>query len=400
MSRGVTRRQVLSGLGVGVVGSMAGCGKATSLGGREPASGDWPMFGHDPANTGVSSGSPGPSGPGERWRFGIDRGITASPAVVGGTVYLTALEGSIYALDAATGERLWLSAASFPLFGTPAVEGGIVYVSDGGGYLHALSEGRREGSDGEGPARHAGEFLWQVRGHAGFTASPTVVDGSVYLGTYEGDLHAFDATDGTSIWVDILGDNVDVAPAVSGGTVYATVPRGVVYALDAESGGRIWQTPLRVALTKAPVVYEGSVLVGSSDTSRYGQETRVFSLDAGTGEREWDAPLDGGSSGSPAVIDGIALVATWGGVLHAFDTDDGTERWRVSLDHGITTAPVVAGSRAYIGTLAAEIHAVSVADGTLEWSTSTGKGFPQSLTVAGDAVYAATDANEVLAIGA
>ena len=399
MSRGVTRRQVLSGLGVGVVGSLAGCGEATSPGGGEPASGDWPMFGHDAANTGVSSGSPGPSGPGERWRFEIDRGITASPAVVGGTVYLTALEGSIYAIDAATGKRLWLSSSSFPLFGTPAVEGGTVYVCDGGGFLHALSEGRREGGDRDEAARPAGEFLWQVRGHAGFTASPTVVDGTVYLGTYEGDLHAFDATDGTPLWVDILGDNVDVAPAVSGGTVYATVPRGVVYALDAESGERIWQTPLRVALTKAPVVYEGSVFVGSSDTSRYGQETRVFSLDAGTGEREWDAPLDGGSSGSPAVIDGIALFATWGGVLHAFDADDGTERWRVSLEHGITTAPVVAGSRAYIGTLAAEIHAVSIADGAVEWSTSTGEGFPQSLTVAGDAVYAATDANEVLAIG-
>jgi outer membrane protein assembly factor BamB len=397
MGRGATRRTVLSTVGLGVVGSLAGCRGVSTTGDDDPVPGGWPMAGHDAANTGVSPDAPGPSGPGVRWRFPVERGVTGAPTVVGGIVYLGTLEGSTYGVDAATGDPLWRERASYPVFGSPAVADGTVYVGDGGGYLHALAEGGRTGAgDGE---RSPGEFLWQTKGDAGFTASPTVADGTVFLGTYEGDLHAFDATDGSQRWVDVLGDNVDVAPAVVDGTVYVIVPRGVVSALDAATGELVWQTALHVGLTRDPAVWNGSVYVGSTETSRYGRKTRLFSLDAATGEREWDAPLEGGISGSPALTDGLLLVGTWGGVLHAFDAATGSERWRTDLGRGLTGAPAVAGGTAYVGTLGRELHAVAVSDGRTRWTVDTAPGVPQSSAVAGDAVYVSTDRPELLAVG-
>lgn len=153
MGRGVTRRDAFSGLGVGVVGSLAGCHEA-AVPDDESVAGDWPTFGYDAANTGVSPDSPGPSDPAERWRFTLDREATASPAVVGDTVYVDTLGGHTYALGAATGERRWLARASFPLFGTPAVDDGTVYVTDGRGIPARAGRGRLGGgSGGDAPAR-------------------------------------------------------------------------------------------------------------------------------------------------------------------------------------------------------------------------------------------------------
>lgn len=261
MGRGVTRRDVLSGLGVGVVGSLAGCHEA-AVPDDESVAGDWPTFGYDAANTGVSPDSPGPSDPAERWRFTLDREATASPAVVGDTVYVDTLGGHTYALGAATGERRWLARASFPLFGTPAVDDGTVYVTDGGGYLHALAEGGWAG-DPEGTARPAGEFLWQVRGHAGFTASPTVAGGSVYLGTYEGDLHAFDAADGTERWRTDVGHGITGAPAVAAGTVYLGTLGHELRAVAVADGTTRWTVPTGGSVPASPAVAGESVYVAT-----------------------------------------------------------------------------------------------------------------------------------------
>ncbi|PSQ10267.1 hypothetical protein BRC93_10175 [Halobacteriales archaeon QS_5_70_15] len=128
------------------------------------------------------------------------------------------------ALDRETGERRWLSRASFPLFGTPAVEGGTVSVADGGGYLHALAEGGGSGAGSgeggespEGTDRPADEFLWQVRGRGGFTASPTVADGIVYATVPRGVVYAFDAAEGAEHWRTGVGHGVTGATRRRGG---------------------------------------------------------------------------------------------------------------------------------------------------------------------------------------
>jgi outer membrane protein assembly factor BamB len=262
MRHGVTRREVLSGLGVGVVGSIAGCSGLALPGGDEPVPGDWPMFGYDAANTGASPDAPGPSGPGERWRFAVDRWTNASPAVAGGSVYVTTLEGTAYAIEASTGEERWRTRASFPLFGTPAVYEGRVYVTDAGGYLHALSEGEDSGrTEGTGSGRSPGEFLWQVRGDAGFSASPTVVDGGVYLGTFEGDLHAFDAGDGTERWRTDVGSGIATAPAVAGGSVYVGTLDSELHAIATDDGTRQWVASTGEGVPRSPAVAGDAVYV-------------------------------------------------------------------------------------------------------------------------------------------
>jgi outer membrane protein assembly factor BamB len=92
----------------------------------------------DAARTGVFPG-PGPArAPVERWRFALGQSVRASPLVAGGHVYIAGLAGTLYALDAASGQERWRFTAGGPVQASPVLTGGVVYVGSDDGFLYAI----------------------------------------------------------------------------------------------------------------------------------------------------------------------------------------------------------------------------------------------------------------------
>lgn len=179
-----------------------------------PAAADWPMYGHDVANT-RNGGSSGPA-PGHvpelrrRWRFVIADGpVTGTPAVHGGRVFAAATGGTVVALDAATGKPLWKHDAGYEVHASLATAGGLVLVPVshvGAPFVLALDP-------------KTGKQVWKaVVDHQRATdlyGSPVPWHGSVFIGV--SSLHAeFYAQEGR--------------------------PRGSVVALDLATGKRRWKT--------------------------------------------------------------------------------------------------------------------------------------------------------------
>jgi outer membrane protein assembly factor BamB len=74
-----------------------------------------------------------------RWQAPGPGGTTSSPTVAGGVVfYGTGVAGTIVALDARTGKRLWVHSIGHTIFGAPTVVNGAVYVSAWDGRLRAF----------------------------------------------------------------------------------------------------------------------------------------------------------------------------------------------------------------------------------------------------------------------
>jgi polyvinyl alcohol dehydrogenase (cytochrome) len=76
------------------------------------ASCEWPMYGHDLSRTGSTPCAQAPDVAAAsrlvpRWFFHADDVVTASPAIVQGTVYVGAWNGRFYALDLKTGRVRW-----------------------------------------------------------------------------------------------------------------------------------------------------------------------------------------------------------------------------------------------------------------------------------------------------
>ena len=89
----------------------------------------------------------------EVWRLPVGEGLTytapyshkpqrpiqGSAVRSGNTVFAAANDGTLYAIDLATGKELWRYVTGAPLLGTPLVCGDRLFVADLGGTLHCLN---------------------------------------------------------------------------------------------------------------------------------------------------------------------------------------------------------------------------------------------------------------------
>ena len=71
-------------------------------------------------------------------------------------------------------------------------------------------------------------------------SSPAVANGVVYICSSDGELHAFNASTGATIWTVNIGLGATTSPAVANGVVYVGLPDSHVYAFNASTGVTIW----------------------------------------------------------------------------------------------------------------------------------------------------------------
>ncbi|MFT4890478.1 MAG: outer membrane protein assembly factor BamB [Halobacteriales archaeon] len=141
------------------------------------------------------------------WTFDANRGfdsaidlsvvITGSPVVCDGTVYVGSIVpdetvyGKLYAISASDGSGKWSASPFAQAIGSsPVVVNGVLYF---GAHTFGPTEDASPGVfavDEDGTER----WSYTVDGteHRGFGSSPAVVDGTLYIGSTDGHVHAFD----------------------------------------------------------------------------------------------------------------------------------------------------------------------------------------------------------------
>ncbi|MFB0523671.1 MAG: PQQ-binding-like beta-propeller repeat protein, partial [Candidatus Bathyarchaeia archaeon] len=125
-------------------------------------------------------------------------------------------------------------------------------------------------------------LLWNSTIGYGVLSCPAVSGGLVYIGSYDYNVSALNATTGEKIWNYPTSGQVISSPAVSGGVVYigSSYNDHHVYALNATTGAQIWNYTTGSNVWSSPAVCGGVVYVGSVDS-------RVYALNATTGAQIW-----------------------------------------------------------------------------------------------------------------
>ncbi len=229
---------------------------------------------------------------------------------------------------------------------------------------------------------------------SGLSSSPAAVDGTVYVGSWDGTLHALDAGDGAKEWEYETGGTVRSSPAVVDDTVY--VGGGdAVFAVDASDGSDEWGVDTG-GYVSSPAVVDGTVYVGSNDRN-------VYALDASDGTERWRFGTGGEVESSPAVVDGTVYVGSNDRNVYALDVGDGTERWRFETGGEVESSPAVVDGTVYVGCSVvneANVYALSAADGGEEWRFETGGGVTSSPAVVDDTVYVGSTDRQLYALSA
>jgi outer membrane protein assembly factor BamB/serine/threonine protein kinase len=349
-----TRRQVLQATGGALaVGTLSGRGAAQASGptvyvGSGSGFDDGTLYAVDAA-TGE-----------QEWAFTRpNRGVSSSPTVVDGTVYVGSDDETLYAVEAATGSQQWAFAEpSNQLKSSPTVVNGTVYLGSHDETLYAV--------DAE-----TGAQQWTFTEPDGpINSSPTAYEGTVYVGSGgllsdTGTLYAVDATTSEQEWAFTRPNSAVLSsPTVADGTVYVGSKDETLYAVDTATGEQEWAfTRPNRGVDSSPTVVDGTVYVGSDDGT-------LYAVEAATGTQQWafEKPGDNVSS-SPTVYEGTVYVGSWDNTLYALDAKTGSLEWKfIQPSDELRPSPTVYEGTVYVGSFDETLYAVDAATGDQQWA--------------------------------
>lgn len=190
--------------------------------------------------------------------------------------------------------------------------------------------------------------------------TPPVIDGTVYVGAYSGDVYALSLEDGSVLWTFDAGDPIIAGLANSGTVIYAASDGGTLYALDAEDGSEKGSFDAGDSIWAAPLLVEGDLYVASVNG-------KLFKLDAETLDPVWDEPFETGHGliSDPVLADGTVLVGGIDRVLHAVNAETGEERdgWPFEAGNWFWGRPLVEDGTVYAPNLDGRLHAIDMETG-------------------------------------
>ncbi|WP_405611872.1 PQQ-binding-like beta-propeller repeat protein [Streptomyces sp. NBC_01508] len=302
-----------------------------------------------------------PSNVKQLWSRSLDGGLTLG-AVADGTVYLSSDEsGTLRALDARDGSRLWQRQAEGKGEDTRVTSASgrtLYYIRDQ--YLYAAEA-------------DSGKTRWKARS---ILTSPTTLDDSAYS-VILSLLLAQDVGTGRILWTYDLGEGAAQGEfAVSGSRAYAHGDQEL-YAVDTRTGKKQWAFEADSTLMTAPTVAGSTVYCGGRNGTLYAVDTRtgkeVWRGDFGG--KLWNSRIADGAD-TPVVADGVVYFEN-DGYVSAFDADTGKALWRHRPDteDDIGTLSVTAGT-VYFTDATAMVYALDARSGRPKWEEN----LPTSLT--------------------
>ena len=276
--------------------------------------------------------------------------------------------------------RLWRYRTGADIFSSPTVVEGIVYVGSYDNNLYALDA-------------KSGKLLWKYETGDHVCPSPAIAEGIVYVGSYDDSLYALDAKSGKLLWEYRTGDDVSSSPAIAEGIVYVGSYDNNLYALDAKSGNLLWEYRTEDDVRSSPAVAQGVVYVGSCDDN-------LYALDAKSGKLLWEYRTGNDVLSSPAVAEGVVYVGSYDNNLYALDAKSGNLLWEYRTGDNVFSSPAVAEGVVYVGSCDNSLYALDAKSGKLLWEYRTGDDVFSSPAVAEGVIYVGSCDNNLYALGA
>lgn len=263
-----------------------------------------------------------------------------SVAVANGVVYATTLSGQVYALDDFGVDGVstrWISSLGSEegfggAYGPPAV-GRYLYVSGIDGFLYAF-----DGSGGAG----AVQVAWRQPQFETEEMPPVVggpgldeAGGIIAVGSEDGGLYAYNALTGENLhWSPFRTDGkVWSTPVLRNGVAYFGSQDGSVYAVSMETGALVWRFDTGGAVVATPLVHKNLLIVGSFDR-------QLYALGLNDGQPRWQIASDNWWWATPVSSGRAIYAASMDGNLYAVD-DNGVLLWKYDMGAPVVADPVL-----------------------------------------------------------
>ncbi len=342
-------------LAVGASGGVALAQAGTSA--PTPSAG-WPQLHYGPGRTGYQPNETR-IGTGNVSQLAQVRTYHAAaylsaPLIANGVLYVDT--GKLYAFDATGATKcstapvtctpLWTAPTAY--FDGMTIANGDVYVTDGEGVQAFDAAGSKNCS---GTPKVCAPLWTAATSNSPTYSAPAVANGTVYVGSWNSKLYAFNAAGSTNcstsatgktcrpLWTATTPTSIGGTPAVANGVVYTVSGNGTLSAFNAAGSTNcsgtvtaktctpLWRSAPGTsgyATSSSPAVANGVVYFSSTNGGTYGYDAAgslncSVSGTAKTCSPLWGAVTSFTGGGSPAIVNGVLYINVSGnGTIYAY----------------------------------------------------------------------------------
>jgi outer membrane protein assembly factor BamB len=206
------------------------------------------------------------------------------------------------------------------------------------------------------------KMRWSYQAKDAIESSAAIADGTVYVGSMDGYLHAVDLVTGKLRWqYQTKGAVQESSPSVHGGLVFVGDLDGVIHAVDAPSGKLRWMFKTDGEIKSSPNVVGDRVYIGSYDQ-------HLYCLLASTGALVWKFRTEGPVHGTPAIDKGTVYISGCDENFRAIDASSGKQIYALALGAYTGASAVVRDDRAYVGTFGDEVVGLDLNRRAVKWT--------------------------------
>ena len=192
------------------------------------------------------------------------------------------------------------------------------------------------------------------------------------------------------LWKFKCEDEIRGTPTIHQGSLYIGSYDHNLYALDAAEGKFQWKYPTDGGIVSRPLVVEGNIFIGSEDQ-------RLHVVSARSGKVVWTYYTDAPVRSSPIVAEGHIFFGSDDRYLHAVNINSGRMAWRFESADAIRSTPFVMSEMVYFGCESGDYYAVSFR-GEMKWRFRAKRAITSSTVGAGQAIYFTSVDNTLYAL--
>jgi serine/threonine protein kinase len=191
----------------------------------------------------------------EAWSVNLGSSVRSSPLIENELVYVGCENGEIQCYDF-SGNIKWRTAAKRAVTASPHFQENVIYITSLDGVLYAIDA-------------KSGWIIWRYRLEGGSISTPTTHENHIYVGATDNTFYCINTKSAKKVWTYDTDNQINSSPVFYKGAIYFCNVDGMVYSLHAGSGRLRWKFQTEGAITGSPIIVSDILYIGSSDHKIY-----------------------------------------------------------------------------------------------------------------------------------
>lgn len=215
-------------------------------------------------------------------------------------------------------------------------------------------------------AKSSVKAIWTAETEDEIRGTPTLHDGTLFIGSYDKNLYAYDAATGQSKWTYATDGGIPGKAVAYDNNVYFGSEDQRLHVVSGRSGAVVWTHYTDGPVRSSPRIAQGHAFIGSDDGF-------LHAVNTATGRLSWKVDVGSAVRSTPFVTDEYAFFGSEAGDFTCVDFR-GDARWRFKAKRAITSSPVVANDAVVFASMDGTLYALEAKSGWAIWRFRLGKG--------------------------